>query len=218
MRHRSRNDTSDDRRRLRYDQDIKTQRARGAQLRLRIDRDVVERGHIAEVQEEVSDGEAPKGEILEGADVEGARSSRRSWLAGVVFSQGQHESGSDEERQHHEADAAHHPWESNFGEQLLDHEGVDDTAEGSAGGCDAEGESAFSHERATKEGEAGDVQQSKSKAHADSLAEEDLVVFARQTEHHDAEDGEYAAGDDHGAIVAQIKQRAGHEAAHNEQP
>lgn len=158
MRHCSRNNSSNNRRRLRYDQDVETQRARRTQLCLRVDRDIVERGHIAEIQEEVRDGEVPKGEIFESADVEGARRPRRSWLSGVIFIQGQHEACCDEERQHNKADRAHHPWESDFREQLLDHEGVDDAAEGSAGRCDTKCESALSYKRATEQGQAGDVQ------------------------------------------------------------
>ena len=57
----------------------------------------------------------------------------------------------------------------------------------------------------TNERQTGYIQESRSETHAHALRQEHLPVSSREREHHDAQDDEEVADDEHGAKVSQIK-------------
>lgn len=139
----------------------------------------VEEGHIQphEAAEEAGDLEAV------GGDFEGLEVEKGAGLAGedahAHYRARDDHGGEDDEAQH-----AGGPCEADLRQQLVEDDGVDDAAEGGAGGRDADGHADARAEVRAQNGDGGDEQRARADADAERLREEDLPVRRAQGEHH----------------------------------
>lgn len=159
----------------------------------------VEEGHVEphKPAKEACDLEAVGGDF-EGLEIEQGAGLGREDAHAHYRARDDHR-GEDDEAQH-----ARRPREANLRQQLVEDDGVDDAAEGAAGGRDADGHADARAEVRAQDGDGGDEQRARADADAERLREKDLPVRRAQGEHHLPEDEHEGAEQQELAEVARV--------------
>jgi hypothetical protein len=179
-------DRVDDGQQIRY-------QARIHALLLRLQDDIVEGQEQAPEEHEVAQHQKRKSGLLEAGEVlpdhQRPRSRRQPRPDRQRRDAAQHE--------HQEGDGAHGPGEPDGGDHAVHHDGQDDAAERRAADHNAEGGGAALEEPGHDAVHAGGEEGVGPDGADDGLGEEELVVLRREGHHHQAEDVDDCAAEQH---------------------